>query len=105
MQSGSGRHGQTRTTMKTNLLDGLFSISGRNGVGSSMMTEQMLSDLHEIAFQLARIADMMEGLRESTNPLDQWAEPDDESVVRAFYTDERQEIIDDQLQKMGKFKK
>lgn len=59
-------------------------------------------ELKEIAFQLARIADMMEGLRESTNPLNQWAEPDDDSVPRVSYSNEEQEIVAHHLRRMGK---
>lgn len=80
-------------TMKTNLLPGSLSSDG---------SKELLKSLNEIGFQLARIADMMEGLRESTNPLNQWDTPDDETIERLFYTDEDQEIIASKLRQMGR---
>ncbi len=100
MPSGCDQHGRMIQIMKTPLLDGLFYKDGNSGVGSQ--TNPIQVSLSEIAFQLARIADMMEGLRESTNPLNVWQEPDDDSVPRVSYSDEDQEIIEHKLQQLGR---
>lgn len=59
-----------------------------------------------IAYQLKRIGDILEGVLESTDPvrpvfsLDQL--PEERDKERAFYTDERKDIIKEQLARLGK---
>lgn len=63
-------------------------------------------DLTETEKQLRRIADALEGILGATDPirplysLDQLPEENDRQ--RVFYSDDRQEIIDHHLRKLGK---
>ena len=62
-------------------------------------------DLEPIRLELARIADALEGLRESTNP--EWVAqasdfPGEKDVVRTFYSNEEEEIIQQKLDKIGR---
>lgn len=62
--------------------------------------------LERIEIQLRRIADLLEGVLEATDPirpltsLDQL--PEERSKVRAFYTDEEGDIVKEQLRRLGK---
>jgi hypothetical protein len=61
-------------------------------------------DLSRVEAQLERIADILEGVLGATDPLlPHFTQmPDEKDVVRTFYTDDRQEIIDYHLRKLGK---
>lgn len=64
-----------------------------------------ISETQFIGYQLERIADLLEGLLESTNPLNQakFSDfPEEKSKQRVFYTDDREEIIDHHLHRLGK---
>ena len=54
--------------------------------------------------QLMRIADTLDILAEISNPLRplEQALPEDEKTIRAFYTDEHQQLINEYLRRMGK---
>lgn len=58
-------------------------------------------DLTETNEQLRRIADLLEAMLGATDPLRQWVAPD-ENVERVFYTNDRQEIIENWMNKLGK---
>ena len=61
-------------------------------------------DLTETNKQLERIADLLEGMLGSTDPLrtiDDYTFPENE-VERIIYSNDRQEIIDHHVQRLGK---
>lgn len=55
---------------------------------------------------LERIADALEGLLESTNPIKQWTSldqiPEEAQKERVFFPDEGKDIVREQLRRMGK---
>lgn len=64
-----------------------------------------VTELEYVGYQLERIASVLEGLLESTNPLNQASFsdfPEDLDKKRVFYTDDRQEIVDHHLHRLGK---
>ena len=61
-------------------------------------------DLSRVEQQLERIADLLEGMLGSTDPLhtiDDYTIPENE-VERIIYSNDRQEIIDHHVQRLGK---
>lgn len=64
-----------------------------------------VTELQYIGYQLERIASLLEGLLESTSPLNQASFsdfPEESDKQRIFYTNDTQEIIDHHLRRMGK---
>ena len=70
----------------------------------SMNIRILKLDLTETNKQLERIADLLEGMLGSTDPLrtiDDYTIPENE-VERIIYSNDRQEIIDHHVQRLGK---
>lgn len=59
-------------------------------------------EIERVALALERIASVLEGLMESTNPLNELQEWKESDIPRVEYTNEDREIVEYKLRQMGK---